>query len=85
MMNSITVLLGGGLSGSAAQISVIKSKTNLKEHYEIVGESHPLSGFFSPTHADCLQKCISNHETKQSSTSFREIRALIASQSTFEI
>ena len=24
----------------------------LKEYYEIVGESHPLSVFF-PTHADC--------------------------------
>ena len=32
----------------------------LKEYYEIVGKSRPLSGFF-------LQKCISNHETKQSS------------------
>ena len=31
----------------------------LKEYYEIVGESCPLSAF--------LQKCISNHETKQSS------------------
>ena len=36
----------------------------LKEYYEIVGESRPLSGFF-PTHF--FQKCISNHETKQSS------------------
>ena len=34
----------------------------LKEYYEIVGESRPLSAFF-PKHADFF----SNHETKQSS------------------
>ena len=32
-----------------------------------------------------LQKCISNHETISNAPSFRVIRALIASQSTFEI
>ena len=56
----------------------------LKEYYEIVDEARPLSGFFSPTHADfLLQKCISSHETKHIA-SFQVIRALIASQSTFE-
>ena len=58
----------------------------LKEYYEIVGESRPLSGFF-PTHAGCwvfyrnafLIMKLSNPP------SFRAIRALIASQSTFEI
>ena len=38
----------------------------LKEYYEIVGESRPLSAFF-PNMLIVLQKCISNHETKQSS------------------
>ena len=33
----------------------------LKEYHEIVGEARPRSGFF-PTHADFLQKCISDHE-----------------------
>ena len=36
----------------------------LKEYYEIVDEARPLLGFH-PTHPDFLQKCISNHETKQ--------------------
>ena len=45
----------------------------LKESYEIVGESRPLSDFF-PTHADFfLQKCISNHDNPPS---FRAIRAI---------
>ena len=61
------------------------SKQHLKEYYEIVGESRPLSGFF-PTHAYFFNgKCISKHETISNPPSFREIRALIASQSTFEI
>ena len=38
----------------------------LKEYYEIVGESRPPSAFYSPHMLICLQKCISNHETKQS-------------------
>ena len=38
----------------------------LTEYYEIVGESRPLSAFF-PTHSEFFQKCISTHETKQSS------------------
>ena len=41
-------------------------ETSLKEYYEIVDEARPLSGFF-PTHADFLQKCIFNHETKHAS------------------
>ena len=42
----------------------------LKEYYEIVDESRPLSGFV-PTHADfILQKCISNHETISNPPSF---------------
>ena len=40
--------------------------TILKEYYEIVNEARILSGF-SPQMLICLQKCISNHETKQSS------------------
>ena len=39
----------------------------LKEYYEIVDEACPLSGFFSNTCWFFLQKCISNHETKQAS------------------
>ena len=39
----------------------------LKEYYEIINEARPLSGFF-PKDADfLLQKCISDHETGQSS------------------
>ena len=38
---------------------------NLKEYYEIVGESRPLSGFF-PTHADFFTEMHYNHETKPS-------------------
>ena len=38
----------------------------LKEYYEIVDEARPLSGF-SPRMLICLQKCISNHKTKQAS------------------
>ena len=49
----------------------------LKEYYEIMDEARPLSGFF-PTHADFFMK-LSNPPN------FRAIRALIASQSTFEI
>ena len=45
---------------------LLKCIGRLKEYYEIVGESRPLS-VFSPTHAFFLQKCISTHETKQSS------------------
>ena len=56
-------------------------KVDLKEYYEIVGESRPLSGFF-PHMLICLQMCISNHETKQSSKFQSDP---IASQSTFEI
>ena len=58
---------------------------DLKVYYEIVGESRPLSGFFSPNMLICLQKCISNHETISNPPSFSAIRALIASQSMFEI
>ena len=66
------------------QDNAITCRKYLNEYYEIVGESRPLSGFF-PTHADfCIHKCISNHETSNP-PSFRVIRALIASQSTFEI
>ena len=39
----------------------------LKEYYEIVDEARPRSGFFLHTCWFFLQKCISNHETKQSS------------------
>ena len=42
------------------------SNKKLKEYYEIVNEDRPLAGLF-PTDADFLQKCISNHESKQSS------------------
>ena len=40
--------------------------TLLKKYYEIVNEDRPLSHFFLQT-LICLQKCVSNHETKQSS------------------
>ena len=64
-------------------IDVILYYCFLKECYEIVGESRPLSGF---PHADFLRKCISNHEYDISNPpSLRAIRALIASKSTFEI
>ena len=54
----------------------------LKEYYEIVNGS-PSSIEIVPHRCRfCLQKYISNHETKQSA-SFRAIPALIASQSTF--
>ena len=46
------------LAGAWNEISLFK----IKEYYEIVGESRPLSAFF-PKHADFLQQCISNHET----------------------
>ena len=38
----------------------------LKEYYEIVGKSRPLSAF-SPKHAVYLTEMHTNHETKQSS------------------
>ena len=38
----------------------------LMEYYEIVGESRPLSAFFLHMRI-FLQKCISTHDTKQSS------------------
>ena len=41
-------------------------KLILKEYYKIVGEGRPLSGVF-PHMVIFLQKCISNHETKQAS------------------
>ena len=44
-----------------------RSNLWLKEYYVIIGESHPLSGFFSHTCWLFLQKCIANHETKQAS------------------
>ena len=47
-------------------INVYENGFGLKKNYEIVDEARPLSGFF-PTQADFLQKCISNHETKQAS------------------
>ena len=53
----------------------------LKEYYEIVGESRPLSAYF-PKHADLLAFLIMKLSNPPS---FRAIRALIASQSTFEI
>ena len=37
-----------------------------KSYYEIVNEGRPLSGFF-PHMLICIQKCISNHVSKQSS------------------
>ena len=40
--------------------------SSLKEYYEIVEEARPLSGFFPHTCWFFVQKCISNHETKQS-------------------
>ena len=41
--------------------------SSLKEYYEIVRESRPLSAFI-PTHADLFTEMyFSNHETKQSS------------------
>ena len=42
----------------------VKRYVHLKEYYEIVDEARPLSEFI-PSPADFLQKCISNHETKQ--------------------
>ena len=58
------------------------NSVGLKEDYEIVGESSNPSGYF-PTHSDFfLQKCISNHQTKQSSKFQSD---LSDSQSTFEI
>ena len=47
--------------------SVIYNHYQLKEYYVIVGESRPLSAFFPQTCWFFSQKCISNHETKQSS------------------
>ena len=43
----------------------------LKECYEIVDEARPLSGLF-PDMLILLQKCISNHETKQASIQVSE-------------
>ena len=54
----------------------------LKEYYEIVDEARPLSGFV-PTDADLFRKCISNHETKQSSK-FQSDPSSNTSQSMFE-
>ena len=51
-----------------------KIQIPLKDYYEIVNEFHPLSGF---VHAFLIMK-LSNFP------SFRVIRVLIASQSTFE-
>ena len=56
----------------------------LKEYYEIVDEARPLSGFF-PTHADFFYGNSFLIMKLSKLPSFRAIRALIASQSTFEI
>ena len=60
-------------------------KCDLKEYYEIVDEASPLYQDFFPHMLIFLWKCISNHEAISKLQSFRAIRALIASQSTFEI
>ena len=56
----------------------------LKEYYEIVDEARPLSGFF-PTHAGFFYGNAFLIMKLSNPPSFRAIRALIASQSTFEI
>ena len=61
-----------------------KREKVLKEYYEIVGESRPLSAF-SPKHADFFYRNAFLIMKLSNPPSFRAIRALIASQSTFEI
>ena len=56
----------------------------LKEYYEIVDEACPLSGFVH-THADFVYGNAFISMKLSKLPSFRPIRALIASQSTFEI
>ena len=56
----------------------------LKEYYEIIDEAHPLSGFF-PTHGDFVYRNTFLIMKLGKPPSFIVIRALIASQSTFEI
>ena len=58
--------------------------TILNEYYEIVDEARPLSGFVS-THADFLYRNAFLIVKISNPPSLRAIRALIASQSTFEI
>ena len=48
-------------------IKLDDEKQTLKECYEIVGESRPFNRHFFPHMQIFLQKCISTHETKQSS------------------
>ena len=55
----------------------------LKEYYEIVDEARPLSGYI-PTHADFFYRNAFLIMKLSKLQSFRVIRALIASQSTFE-
>ena len=66
-------------------LSAENSTSCLKEYYEVVDEARPLSDFF-PTHADFFFTEMHFFLIMKLSKlrSFREIRALIASQSTFE-
>ena len=59
-------------------------EVSLKEYYEIIDEARPLSWFF-PTHADFVYGNTFLIMKLSNPPSFRAIRALIASQSTFEI
>ena len=65
----------------------VDSASPLKDYYEIVGESRPLSMLlaFFPTHADFVYRNAFLLMKLSNPPSFRAIRALIASQSTFEI
>ena len=56
----------------------------LKEYYQIANQARLCQHFFPQT-LIFLQKWMSNDETISNLPSFRAIRALIASQSTFEI
>ena len=73
-------LFSCGCKGEEITLNVF----NLKEYYEIVDESRPLSGFF-PTHADFFYRKAFIIMKLSNPPNFRAIRALIASQSTFEI
>ena len=71
------------LRGTSVKYCCYSEFEKLKAYYEIINEARPLSGFF-PTNADYL-KIKSFIIMKLSNLpSFRAIRALFASQLTFE-
>ena len=70
--------------GISTRVSISLLSLTLNEYYEMVGDSRPLSGFL-PTHADLFYRNAFIIMELSNPPSFRAIRAVIASQSTFEI